>query len=205
MPKLQIIKDILDERGISVSDFCKEINMSISGFKRIIERNSTRLQTLEMIAEALHCPVGVFFAEISADKQPKRDLLKPHIPISAQAGSLSGYGDPVTASACEMNASISSFGTYDYTIDVKGDSMNPTYHSGDIVACRMVNPGDPLWYGHVYVLDTPQGVVMKQIEKCLGDLSKIKCVSINNLYAPYELSLEDVYSLSLVVGHIKSI
>lgn len=205
MANLQIIKEILDQRNISITEFCKAIGMSPTGFKGILERNSTRIQTLELIAETLDCPVGVFFNQPIEKKNEKKQDRKPHIPVSAQAGSLSGYSEGITEGACEMNVAIPAFGNYDFTIDVHGDSMADAYLSGDIVACKQMMPGDPIWYGRVYVLDTAQGVIMKQVEKHRPDPSKICCVSNNKAYEPFLLSLEEVYGMSLVVGIVKPI
>lgn len=206
MANLNRIKEILEERNISISEFCKEINMSLSGFKRILEKNSTRLQTLETIADALNCPVGIFFNDARKnEKKENGTLLKPHIPISAQAGSLSGFSSGITPDYCEMNGVIKSFGQYDYTIDVKGDSMLPEYHSGDTVACKMAHPGESIWFGRVYVLDTADGVIMKKVERFKQDPSKIRCISLNSAYEPLLLSLEDIYSMGMVVGILKQI
>lgn len=205
MPKLHIIQDILRERNISVADFCKEINLSISGFKRLIERNSTRLQTLETIADALHCPVGIFFNEPRPERGQQKQTLIPHIPLSAQAGSLSGFSEGISDANCEMNNKIESLGSYDFTIDVRGESMLPEYKSGDIVACKTLQPGDSIHYGAIYILDTAQGVIMKQVERCQKDSSKIRCISLNSEYAPFEVPLEEIFGLSLVVGVIKPV
>lgn len=205
MPKLHIILDILKEKNIPVADFCKEINISLAGFKQIINRNSTKIQTLETIAEALQCPIGIFFNEPKPSQKKEKALLIPHIPLSAQAGALSGFSEGVAYSGCEMNNHIPSLGTYDFTIDVRGDSMLPDYHSGDVVACKKMYPNDFIRYGSVYILDTPQGIVMKKVEKNRQDPSSLICISLNENYAPFTLPLEDIYSMSLVVGVIKSI
>ena len=205
MPKLHIILDILKERNIPITDFCKEINISLAGFKRIINRNSTKLQTLESIAEALQCPIGIFFNEPKPMQKKQNSLLIPHIPLSAQAGSLGGFTEGITNSGCEMNNHIPTLGSYDFTIDVRGESMLPDYHSGDIVACKKMYPDDFIRYGSVYILDTPQGIVMKKVEKNSSDSSSLTCISLNDNYKPFILPLEEIYSMSLVVGVIKSI
>lgn len=205
MPKLHIILEILETRNIPVSDFCKEINISVAGFKRLIERNSTRLQTLETIANALHCPIGVFFNEIQPEKNNKKQLLIPHLPLTAQAGSLTGFTDGICETGCEMNNHIAALGAYDFTIDVRGESMMPEYRSGDIVACKKLQIGDPIRYGQVYILDTTQGVIMKKIEKNPKDSTQLLCISINPQFEPFLLSTDEIYSLSAVVGIIKSI
>lgn len=208
MPKFSIIKDILDERGITIKNFCSEIGMSESGLKRIIKHNSTRIQTVESIAKALNIPIGILFGENTlnnsqSDNSKKRKDKLPHIPFGAQAGSLSGFSAGVSGNECEYLDSIPSLGAYDFTIDVKGDSMCPEYESGDIVACRMIREITDVKYGKVYVLDTAQGVVMKQLFESSENQDDFLCVSLNTLYEPYLLPKEELYCLSRVVGVIK--
>ncbi|MEG2945791.1 MAG: S24 family peptidase [Bacteroidales bacterium] len=205
MPKLHIILEILEARNIPVNEFCKEINMSVPGFKRLIERNSTRLQTLETIANALHCPVGIFFNESKPEQKNSKQRMIPHIPLSAQAGSLGGFTEGIIDSGCELNGHIATLGSYDFTIDVRGESMMPEYRSGDIVACKKLQSGDSIRYGSVYILDTAQGVIMKRIERYVPDPALIYCVSLNSEFEPFLLSPEEIYGLSIVVGIIKSI
>lgn len=208
MPKLQLIKDILDQREISLKTFSAEIGMSESGLKRIIKQNSTRIQTVELIADALNIPVGFLFGEDpmsekhQAASRRMRDKL-PHIPVHAQAGSLAGYSNGVTDDECDLLDVIPALGTYDYTIDVKGDSMMPEYHSGDVVACRLIRDLNDLKLGKIYILDTAQGVVMKKLEVNPNDPSSFLCVSLNTLYQPFVLSKEELFSVSRVVGVIK--
>lgn len=210
MANLQIISEILREREIPFRAFCQEVGMSESGLKRIIRCNSTRIQSLERIAEALGIPVGLFFGERSSStgsesiRSSSRSKDKhPHIPFQAQAGALAGFSNGVGSEDCDYLDAIPSFGTYDFTIDVKGDSMKPHYESGDVVACRLVRHLDELKFGKVYVLDSAQGVVLKQLEPSIGDVEKVTCISFNPLYEPYELSKEDLFSISRVVGVIK--
>ncbi|MGL5318545.1 MAG: XRE family transcriptional regulator, partial [Bacteroidales bacterium] len=159
MPKLHLIKDILDQRAITMKAFSAEIGMSESGLKRIIKQNSTRIQTVELIAEALHIPVGYLFGDDAINERQQsasrrqRDKL-PHIPVHAQAGSLAGFSNGVTDEECDLLEVIPALGSYDYTIDVRGDSMLPEYHSGDVVACRLVRDLTELKSGKIYVLDT---------------------------------------------------
>jgi len=209
MPNLKIISEILRERNISFRLFSEEVGMSESGLKRIIRCNSTRIQSLERIAEVLDVPVGIFFGEGSHRSEPSSALHRskdrlPHIPFQAQAGALAGFSTGVASEECDYMESIPQFGSYDFTIDVKGDSMKPEYESGDVVACRLLRHVDELKYGKVYVIDSSQGVVLKRIDAVDGDETKILCVSLNSLYEPYTLFKEELFSLSRVVGVIKS-
>ena len=181
MANLYKITKILNEKNIPVAEFCKENNMSVSGFKRIIGKNSTRLQSLEVIAEALNCPVGVFFNDerITTEKK-KKDVMKPHIPLSAQAGSLSGFAAGITSDHCELHHAINAFGNYNYTIEVRGDSMLPDFNSGDVVACKSIQADDSIWNDRIYVIDTNDGVVMKKLRKIKNDQEHFECISLNS-------------------------
>ena len=208
MPKLHLIKDILDQRDISYKAFCAEIGMSESGLKRIIKQNSTRIQTVETITKALNIPIGYLFGEDTQTENNrgisgrKRDKL-PHIPFHAQAGTLAGYSNGVTDDECDLLDVIPALGVYDFTIDVKGDSMQPEFYSGDVVACKLVRDLTELKTGKIYVLDTAQGVVMKKLEENPKDHTAFICVSLNPLYEPFVLSKEELFSVSRVVGVIK--
>lgn len=203
MPNLQIIREILEDKNISIKDFCKDIAMSEAGLKRIMRINSTRIQTLELIAEKLNVPIQTLFnGNYNIASQNKN--LKPHIPTYALAGSLSDYTQSFDSEMCENNPRVPTFGEYDFTIDVKGDSMNDLYQSGDIVACKFISNPNDIKYGKVYIIDSAQGVIMKQIEKVKNDPSQLRCISFNPDYPEFLIQVEDIYTMSQVVGVIKS-
>ncbi len=90
----------------------------------------------------------------------------------------------------------------DFMIRVKGSSMYPKYNSGDIVACKKLPLDTFFQWNKVYVLDTIQGAMIKRIHQSEKE-GYITCVSDNQSYKPFDISLEDVYSLALVVGVIR--
>ena len=131
----------------------------------------------------------------------RRDEGIPLIPISAMAGFLSGEIS-VMDYECEYYV-VPDFKGADFLIRVKGDSMNPEYRPGDVVACRRVPMQDIFFqWNKVYVLDTNQGAIIKRIHKG-GDKEHILLISDNKDYLPFELHLKDVYAVSLVIGTIR--
>ena len=120
---------------------------------------------------------------------------RPRIPLDAAAGALSIVSDTVTESDCERLPLITYFPNYDFTIMVKGDSMEPEFHSGDEVACRFVDRPSFIQWGRPHILDTNQGVVVKRI---YNHRDAILCKSDNESYEDFEIPKEDIYHIALV-------
>lgn len=122
---------------------------------------------------------------------------RPRVPSTAAAGSLSGFSDE-NEWEWERYPIIKAFPTYDFTIIVKGNSMEPKFEGGDEVAIKKVC--DFIEWGKVYVLDTRDGAVLKRLYDN-GD--KYRCVSFNDEYPDFEVNKEDVYGVYKVVGLIR--
>ena len=125
----------------------------------------------------------------------------PLVPLSAKAGRLT-EDISVVEYECERYV-VPAFRGADFMITVKGNSMFPSFLSGDIIACKRVTM-DKLFFqwGHVYVLDTDQGAIVKRIQKS-DEKENIKVVSDNPQYAPFELPITSIYSVALVIGVIR--
>lgn len=90
----------------------------------------------------------------------------------------------------------------DYLIDVQGDTMQPTYNSGDIIACKNLTVDTFLQWNKVYVVNTVQGALVKRV--CKGsDENHILLISDNKKYPSFELPKSEIASLSIVLGVIK--
>lgn len=125
---------------------------------------------------------------------------KPRIPYTAAAGSITNAVEGISESQCEHVPVVPTFPSYDFTIIVKGDSMEPKIEGGDEVACKRVDQTSFIQWGKVHVLDTAQGIVIKRIYE---DGDKIKCVSYNPEYPPFSIDKSEIYSISLVVGLLR--
>lgn len=125
---------------------------------------------------------------------------RPRIPYTAAAGSLTSAVEGITADQCEQIPRINIFPEYDFTIIIKGNSMEPKYEGGDEVACKRIDSTSFIQWGKVHVLDTAQGILIKRVYEN-GD--KIRCVSYNSEYPDFSIDKSEIYSMSLVVGLIR--
>lgn len=126
----------------------------------------------------------------------------PLIPADAMAGYLSGNSQTVMGYECERYA-VPIFKGAEFLIHVKGDSMQPRYLSGDIVACKKLPLDTFFQWNRTYVIDSEQGVLIKKVKQG-SDGAHILLVSENSDYAPFELRRDQIYSLGLVVGLIRA-
>ncbi|MDM8240650.1 S24 family peptidase [Phocaeicola barnesiae] len=125
----------------------------------------------------------------------------PLIPISAMAGAFTGE-QTVLEYECERFV-VPTFKGAEFLISVKGSSMYPKYNSGDIVACKRLPMGDIFFqWNKVYVLDTDQGPLIKRV-KPGSDKEHVLIVSDNERYEPFELPLDRIYHVALVIGVIR--
>ena len=90
-----------------------------------------------------------------------------------------------------------------FLVEVVGDSMMPKFQNGDIVACKKIEGKKCLQWGHVYVIDSTIGTIMKVVNKGLTD-GVVLCHSLNENYADFELELTAIRSLAMVVGTMSS-
>lgn len=125
----------------------------------------------------------------------------PLIPISAMAGAFTGE-QTVLEYECERFV-VPTFKGAEFLISVKGSSMYPKYNSGDIVACKRLPMSDIFFqWNKVYVLDTDQGPLIKRV-KPGSDKEHVLIVSDNERYEPFELPLNRIYHVALVIGVIR--
>lgn len=123
---------------------------------------------------------------------------KPHIPTEVFAGGMIGIAEAVTLGQCIMKPVVRILPNYDYTITIKGDSMEPKYKSGDIIAIKKVY--DVIEWGEPHVLDTHDGAVLKRL---YDDGENFRCVSYNQEYPDITIEKEIVKAVYRVVGLIR--
>ena len=126
----------------------------------------------------------------------------PLIPIDAMAGVLSENSQTIMEYDCEHYV-IPMFKGAEFLIPVKGDSMQPKYYSGDIVACKRLSLNTFFQWNRTYVIDSEQGVLIKRVKRG-EDNDHITLVSDNPEYDPFSLEKSSIYSLALVIGVVRA-
>lgn len=135
---------------------------------------------------------------------PKKATL-PLIPYDAIAGLPTIDNIGITFAECEQ---------YDvpefmrkgatYLTRVSGDSMQPTYTSGDLLACAHIRDILFFQWGKTYVLDTSQGILVKRVMPSEKE-EFIKLVSDNaEKYPPFDIPRDDIRSISIITGVIRT-
>ena len=121
------------------------------------------------------------------------------LPQTAHGGSLTNIpADGTFLQNCERI--VSPIKGVDFAITIYGDSMSPEYPSGSRVLIKKINPDIFIDWGCVYVLDTSNGVILKEIRKCQKE-GFITCHSINSnpKYADFDVSLKEIYGMYRVL------
>ena len=117
------------------------------------------------------------------------------LPMSAMGGTLTGFAPPgAMLQNCE--AIISPIEDVDFAITVYGDSMAPEYPSGSRILIKKINPNIFIDWGKTYVLDTANGVIVKELHECKGKEGYVKCHSVN---PDFDVPLSEVYGVYRVL------
>ena len=111
------------------------------------------------------------------------------LPYGARGGTIADFADSVHAYDCERL--ISPIRGADFAMEVTGDSMSPEYPSGSRVIIKRINAEIFVEWGKVYVLDTDNGALIKQVRRT-QDPGTVECVSLNPAYQPFSISTDHI-------------
>ena len=106
------------------------------------------------------------------------------IPYEARGGTIGDFVDGVKEFDCEKI--VSPIKGADYAMEVTGDSMSPEFPSGSRVLIKKIDPEQFIPWGETFVLDTPNGAVIKRVRKT-DDPKIVECVSVNPAYQSYTI------------------
>lgn len=196
-------------KQISISSFERQCSLS-NGFVCKVG-DSIRKAKLENISAIypelninwLVTGVGEMLNEDSSSSATTSDAdgdnLVPLVPLSAMAGKLTGFSlEGITNNDCERI--ISPIKGADFAVSVSGDSMAPVFPNGSRVLVQKTNPNAFIEWGKVYVLNTCNGIVIKQLRKSNKD-GFVSCYSFNDnsIYAPFDIALADIHGFYKVL------
>ena len=194
-------------KGISQGKFEKAVGLS-NGFVNNIRLSITpeKLQKISLYFPDLNKSwLLTGEGEMLNQKQETahKDLLSDYeiylLPMTTYAGSLNGVlADCALLQNCEKV--ISPIKGVDFAITVYGESMAPEYPSGSRLLIKRINPSVFIDLGKVFVLDTSNGVIVKEVHTCEKE-GYVTCYSINPdpKYADLNVALKDVYGMYRVL------
>lgn len=201
------IQEYLDYKGVNTNEFERSIGASKSYWRNTKNISAEVLGEIVRIYSDLNLE-WVLSGKGQMLKQPVDTSLRktiretrPRIPMNAAAGSVSEALQGVKVEDCEQLPIVEAFSKYNYTLFVKGDSMEPEFHSGDELACLQIAKPSFIQWGRYHVLDTSQGVLVKRIYE---DGDYILCKSeASDLYQDFRIPKSEIYNIALVIGMLR--
>ncbi|UEG51949.1 LexA family transcriptional regulator [Mucilaginibacter daejeonensis] len=138
-------------------------------------------------------PANLRILSITVDKEDNENI--EMVPVKASAGYMNGYADPeYVAKLPKFHLPMFTQGTF-RAFEIKGDSMLPL-PSGTIIIGEYVENWADIKAGETYVVVSKnEGVVYKRIGSRYRDNKKLKLISDNPVYEPYEVSGEDILEI----------
>lgn len=136
---------------------------------------------------------------VHISKIKTKDL--PLIPYEAAAGFLRGEEDGIRLEDCE-HYRIPFFTDADFLIYIVGDSMLPTFNSGDLAACKFVPPFDLFFqWGKPYIVATDEGILLKRVYE--SGAENVSFISDNEKYSPITFPRKQIYQVARVLGVVR--
>jgi transcriptional regulator with XRE-family HTH domain len=183
-PKYELLKTLAIFFDISLDDF---INETINDkWAPKPKGNSANLRVLS----------------ISVDKDDNENI--ELVPMKASAGYLNGYADPeFVAQLPKFYLPMFKQGTY-RAFEIKGDSMLPL-QSGTIIIGEYQENWADIKVAETYVFITKsEGIVYKRAGNKYKENKKIKLISDNPVYDPYEIAADDVLEVWKAKAYIST-
>ena len=218
----EVISLILKELGIKAPTFANSIGVK---YQRILDiQNGKTKKVSPIVADAIIEKYPQFNriwlltgeGEMLKDIEPKRislgaSMMKsaidqpdaaiytvPLLPISAQGGSFNDFVESIKENDCERI--VSPIKAVDLAVTVSGDSMAPEYPSGCKILIKKINEEAFIEWGKVYVLDTCNGTVIKEVHRGKTE-DEIECYSINPdpKFQPFSVKFADIFGMYRVI------
>ena len=206
--KTLILRSLKEYKGFSSdAEFARFIGVGPTVLATWYKRNTFNLRKIvnvfpEINEIYLMTGQGQMLAEKEERYREAKGQVIPLLSISAMAGYNEDNWSVMIASSPLY--SVPEVPNADFLIRVGGDSMQPKLYEGDMIACRFIKELLFFQWGKTYVLDTSQGVMVKNIYEDKNNPDNVLLVSENaEKYPPFAIPRSDIRKLALVVGSIR--
>lgn len=112
----------------------------------------------------------------------------------------------------DKDHNISKFPTYylpdfstkkgNFIVRLNEDSMLPRYKGGSLFICKFIEDKSVIQWGKTFVLCTNSGTMLRRLLPSNKGVEYVTCGADNNSYPSFELKLEDITKIHMVVGVI---
>jgi transcriptional regulator with XRE-family HTH domain len=183
-PKYELLKNLALFFDVSIDDF---INETINE---------------KWVPKPKGNPANLRVLSISVDKDDNENI--ELVPLKASAGYLNGYADTeYVAHLQKLYLPMFKQGTY-RAFEIKGDSMLPLV-SGTIIVGEYQENWADVKAGETYVIiSKSDGIVYKRVGNKFKENKKLKLISDNPVYEPYDINGEDVLEIWKAKAYIST-
>ncbi|MDB5001352.1 MAG: transcriptional regulator [Mucilaginibacter sp.] len=183
-PKYELLKNLALFFDVSIDDF---INETINE---------------KWVPKPKGNPANLRVLSISVDKDDNENI--ELVPLKASAGYLNGYADTeYVAHLPKLYLPMFKQGTY-RAFEIKGDSMLPLV-SGTIIVGEYQENWADVKAGETYVIiSKSDGIVYKRVGNKFKENKKLKLISDNPVYEPYDINGEDVLEIWKAKAYIST-
>ena len=195
------LREILKEKDITQLVVAEALGIKVENIRRYDNLQKRSIEEISIISNATGLNISELIGEsieIKIEKE-KKGYTTYLLPMSAMGGSLIGFSEyGVTLQNCE--AIVSPIENVDFAITVYGESMSPEYPSGSKILIKKINPNIFIDWGKVFVLDTSNGVVVKEVHKSSRE-GYVSCHSINPdpKFKPFDIPMNEVFDMYRVL------
>lgn len=119
----------------------------------------------------------------------------PLVPMEAMAGSLQEFSEGVKCGS--SNKIKSPIKGAEWVVQINGNSMEPEYRNGAYLFIKKLS-GSYIPWGNTLVIDTNDGIIVKNIFPVDGNESTVEARSINPNYPPFlieKISIVGIYRI----------
>ncbi|MCO5254181.1 MAG: hypothetical protein M9892_07460 [Bacteroidetes bacterium] len=209
---LERIKEFIDYKGISIKKFEEIIGYSNGAFASQLKRKrSIGVDKLENILS--------FFPEInpnwlitgegnmllSESENGLGGATRTGIPLVG-VEAVAGFGNEsfaISQSDVLGNYAVPEFASADFMLPITGDSMEPLYKKGDIIACKILHDATFLQWNKPHILATKeQGLLCKRLKPSAKPQHYL-AVSENKEYDPFDIPKNQITGIALIIGLIR--
>lgn len=196
----------LKENRIPQTEFCRKLGVAPTYIgvirKSIPPEKINRIVSLypDLSRDWLLYGEGDMYVRQSADPRQflqESGYMVPLLPVTAFAGNITAWSQSVNVNDCEKV--ISPVQGVDFAIRISGDSMEPDFNDGSIVLIKRIDDKAFIPWGHTMIIDSSNGVFLKEIYPSEKGSKYIEARSTNPKYPPLQIPKECIYGLYRVV------
>jgi transcriptional regulator with XRE-family HTH domain len=193
-PPLDVLAAIADFFGLSMDTLVRVDLTKLTGFqlKELEQGNDVYVRGSRL---------RILTSTVGSDNEENIEL----VPEKAKAGYLTGFADPEYISSLPVFRLPFLDREKKYrTFQVSGDSMLPV-PEGAWVTGEFVLDWHTIKSGEACIILTrDEGISFKIIQNNISENGTLKCISLNPLYEPYDLSVDEIREIWRFVHYISS-